>query len=192
VIVAGSIAVTSGVIGWRIALGHYRERLETQKVIIDDYREKLKGQSPAEASQQIRQLEEAVASMRWRTVTPEQKKLFREAIPSHTRLVIWEISCVAADAEAESYLKQLLHIFYDPYVPRPAYNFNAYPSLSHLEKRGLLIVARNTESPNVQTLTRALGAAKIPYYLTSEGIGPNGSDDFLLVRVGPKPNENSN
>ena len=87
-IVGGLIAVAFGAIGWRIALGHYRERIETQKVIIDDYREKFKGLSPAEVSEQMQQLKaEAtqagaqirdLTSMFWRRLTDNEKTIFKE------------------------------------------------------------------------------------------------------------------
>src|SRR5208337_2211878 len=68
VIVVGLTAVVSFIVGWRIALAYYRERIETQKAFIDEYREKLKGLSPVEASEQVR-LEEAVKELQkqqWR------------------------------------------------------------------------------------------------------------------------------
>ena len=64
VIVVGLTAVVFFLVGWRIALGYYRERIETQKAIIDDYREKLKGQSPAEASQQMARNQKELIDLR--------------------------------------------------------------------------------------------------------------------------------
>jgi hypothetical protein len=126
--------------------------------------------------------------MQWRTVTPEQKRLFREAIPSDARVSVWKISCAPADAEAENYLRQILQMFYESHVTA-RYDFDAFtPESTYLNKYGVLVAVKNDDSPNVKTLHRALAAAKIDHYLTTEGVGSTASDDFILLRVGSKPN----
>jgi hypothetical protein len=53
VIVIAITAIMFVLVGWKVALAFYRERLATQQVIIDDYRERFKGQSPAEVSERM-------------------------------------------------------------------------------------------------------------------------------------------
>src|SRR5271154_1889449 len=77
VIVAALILMVSAFVTWRFARLVYGERFERQRVIIEDYREKLKGLSPIEASQEIQRLEATITRMQWRTITSEHRALFR-------------------------------------------------------------------------------------------------------------------
>jgi len=188
VIVVGLTATLVFLLGWRIALGHYRERIETQKVFIDEYREKLKGLSPAEASEQIQRLEAMIARVQWRTITSEQRALFREVFPPDTRLELMKVCCVAADAEAESYANQLVRMFQESghvYLPFGDYLEMNVPS-PNLDEYPVIFLAKNMNSQNALWFKRAFDVAGVGHYFTLEGVSSSAHDEFLAIRIGPK------
>lgn len=92
-----------------------------------------------------------------------------------------------ADAEAESYVKQLIQMFFDSgiYTSEPGY-YDVNTQYPQFDKYGCVILAKDTNSLNVRSLKHAFEFANIDFNLASEGVAAP-SDGFLAIRVGPKP-----
>jgi hypothetical protein len=143
----------------------------------------------AVANTEIAELRTELASLRWRTLTPEQRKRFGDAIPKdRTRLQLWRVFCVPIDAEAQSYAKQLLYLFWESgiYLSDPDY-YNSDAGLSRFDKYGCAILVKEINLVDAQILKSAFDSAGIDCTITSEGFASNANDNFLAVRVGPKP-----
>jgi hypothetical protein len=140
------------------------------------------------AISQIGQLESKLQSMQWRTITAEQRKRFGEAIPKEPKIAIWKIFCVPADAEAESYVKQLVRMFVEAgiYTSEGGY-YNINTHFPQFDKYGCAILVKDANSIIARILKHAFEFANIDFNLTSEGFASSASDGFLAIRIGPKP-----
>jgi hypothetical protein len=139
-----------------------------------------------EVREEIAQLKSLIQSLRWRTITPEQKARFKAALPVEAAGILWAMHCVPMDAEAKSYADQVLGLLYETQV----FGSNSYDRnqpAPHLDKYPCVLMAKDVNSKNPQILKRAFDAAGIECELSSEGFGPASNRQFLLLRVGPKP-----
>lgn len=188
-IVVALVALVFAYLGWHFGRAFYAERLKLYEANIEEYRKKLKGLSPTEASDQLRELKITVQELQrqqWRQITAEQRQRFRDALQGE-RPEIWRIYCVMADSEADSYTKQFMKMLRDcgirindhPDEDEDRFEFDTY---------GLVVLVKNASvlAPNALTLTRALSAAIITYHLTDTRVGRTAADNYLAVRVGPK------
>jgi hypothetical protein len=199
VIVVGLTAVGSFIVGWRIALGHYRERMnvqeariKTQEAFIEEYREKLKGLSPAEASEQVQRLERAVTELQkqqWRKITEVQHLKFVKDLRTAPlqRQAVLEVFVVSADAEAENYCAQLERILREVGVIQTGGGFTReWPPLDKFPL-AMLVMNTSTLQANAEWLQRGFESSGIPYVLTSEGVRHDAREDYLALRIGPRP-----
>ena len=189
VIVVALMALIFGCLGWRFGRAFYAERLKFYTATLDEYREKLKGLSPTEASDQLRELKITVQELQerqWRQITAEQRQRFRDTLQGE-RPEIWRIYCVMADSEADGYTKQLMKMIRDCGIV-----INDHPDKDEkrpeFDTHGLVILVKNASAlaPNALTLTVALNAANIVYHLTALRVGRSAPDNYLALRIGPK------
>jgi hypothetical protein len=138
-------------------------------------------------ARKILELENKVSRQEWRTITPQQRTQFADAMPKDRRIQMWCVWCAPADAEAASYTTKVLRMFVEGGVAisDPDY-FDTDSRLSRFDKYGLVIVAKDTNVTEVQILKKAFDAAGVECALSSEGF-EKGSEGWYALRIGPKP-----
>jgi hypothetical protein len=163
------------------------------QVIIDDYREKLRGLSPTEALEQVRRLETAVSQLQkrqWRQINSVQRARFLEILRNmklDNNFI--ELFVVTGDAEASSYVMQLSKLLRDAGFICGSDGIVRDREFVDFDKFGLVVLVKKADalSLNAQWLVQGLKYSDFEYHLTSVRVVPHAREDYLALRVGPKP-----
>lgn len=191
-IVGALLAIGAGIVGWKAASAFYAERFRVMK-------QQLEGRTPEEAVEQIRALESKVQALergQWRRITSRQGDQFVQTLrSSHFFEMLQkgeassyvEIILITVDSEAESYAREFSQILHKVGIVAPLKSDNYFRP--KLDKHGLVVLVKNLKDlkPNAQSLVAALESVQIAFELSSDNVPVNARDDYLGLRVGPKP-----
>jgi uncharacterized protein YecA (UPF0149 family) len=135
---------------------------------------------------QIKNLELA----QWRRVSPIQKKKFVDTLQNmkiENNFV--ELFVVDGDAEAQSYAMELSRLLHAAGFVCGSDPIRRTRDFGPFDNFGLLVLVKNAKSlsSNAQWLIRGLEYSEVEYHVTNEGVVPNAREDYLAIRVGPKP-----